>query len=78
MQFAELPTSTPPRQRKRRINPAQYDQVERCRQMLQHKGQALMDLGFGDHMVVFQDKHASARQRHECIEERPQHRFQGR
>ncbi len=63
---------------KRRINPAQYDQVEHRRQMIQYKGQGLMDLGFGDHMVVFQDKHASLRQRRECIEERPEQRFQGR
>ena len=36
------------------------------------------DLGFSDHMIVFQDQQASMRQRREFIEECPEHWFQER
>ena len=78
MQFAEVTASTQPRQWKGRINPCYHDQVEQRRQMIKQKGQGLMDLRGGNHVVVFQDKYTSMRQGSKFIEERPEHQFQGR
>src|ERR1051326_4061324 len=61
-----------------RINPRYDDHMERRREMIEQKGQRLVNMGRGDHVKVFQHQDVSVRKLAQSVEESRERVLQGR